>query len=43
MANINDFVDAQPTGSLEHKLVSYKLANSDFGGQARQIHLVQGV
>jgi hypothetical protein len=43
MANISDFVDAQPAGSLEHKLVSYKLTNSDFGGQARQIHLVPGV
>jgi cold shock CspA family protein len=43
MANINDFVEAQPAGSLEHKLVSYQLANSDFGGQARQIHLTQGV
>jgi hypothetical protein len=40
MANIRDFVEAQPAGTLAHKLVSYKLANSDFGEQARQIHLV---
>jgi cold shock CspA family protein len=43
MANIRDFVEAQPAGSLEHKFVSYKLANSDVGGQARQIHLLQGI
>ncbi|MYM34868.1 cold shock domain-containing protein [Duganella sp. FT50W] len=43
MANISDFVETQPAGSLEHKMVSYKLAKSEFGGQARQINLVRSV
>lgn len=43
MADIGDFVHAQPAGSLEQELVSYQLTESAFGGQARQIHLLRGI
>ena len=41
MADIGDFVDSQPDGSLEHKLVSYELTESASGERATQIHLVR--
>jgi len=43
MADIGDFVACQPPGPLEHKLVSYQLGESAFGGQARQIHLLRRI
>lgn len=41
LANIGDFVDSQPAGSLERKLVSYELRESAFGGRATRIHVVR--
>lgn len=41
MADIRDFVNAQPAGTLEHKLVSYELADAAVGGRATRIHVVR--
>lgn len=43
MADIGDFVDSQPPGPLEHKLVSYELSESAFGARATRIHLVRRI
>lgn len=40
MADIGDFVHAQPAGALEHKLVSYELADAAAGGRATRIHVM---
>lgn len=41
MADIGDFVEAQPAGALEHQLVAYQLDESADGGRATRIHLVR--
>ncbi|KRB92373.1 hypothetical protein ASE26_05170 [Duganella sp. Root198D2] len=41
LADIGDFVEVQPAGSLEHKLVAYQLDESVVGGRATRIHMVQ--
>lgn len=41
IADIGDFVETQPPGTLEHKLVAYQLDESAVGGRATQIHVVR--
>lgn len=41
MADIGDFVERQPAGALEYKLVAYHLDESALGGRATQIHVVR--
>jgi cold shock CspA family protein len=41
LADIGDFVEMQPPGTLEQKLVAYQLDESAFGGRATQIHVVR--
>jgi len=41
MAHIGDFAAVQAHGTLEHRLVSYELAEAASGGHATQIHLVR--
>lgn len=41
MADIGDFVETQPPGALEYKLVSYELDESPVGGRATRIHVVR--
>jgi len=41
MADIADFVEIQPSGALEHKLVAYQLDASAVGGRATRIHVVR--
>lgn len=39
-ANIGDFVEPQPAGSLEPRLVAYQLDESAVSGRATRIHVV---
>lgn len=41
LADIRDFVQTQPAGSLERKSVSYVLDESSSGGRATHIHVVR--
>ena len=41
MADIGDFVEMQPPGGLEQKLVAYQLDESAIGGRATRIHVVR--
>lgn len=41
LADIGDFVEMQPPGTLEQKLVAYQLDESALGGRATQIHVVR--